>query len=319
MARLGSWAGVVGRILFSIPFIAAGLFGFVSSVRDGRPSGGVFGLVFAGVGAALAVQAIRSLQSPESRANRAAATGLASTREVVAVAPYRQAAGGKLPSARELYGVALPTLPVPVLPFRKGRVLRYGLGIDPSSAPWALLAFFLVWNGITVPVFVGTIAAGKLGTAVFTSVFVIVGVVLGVMVFRQLLGRRKLALVEISSEPAFAGEEIELYVEQRGPLYLNRIEGKLRCEERVRYTVGTTTKTESNVVYEEELFDEIAVAISRAEPWSRSITRALPRHLHSFHAPKNELVWSVALKADIANWPDYEESFVFRVVPAVTA
>jgi len=146
----------------------------------------------------------------------------------------------------------------------------------------------------------------------------LIGIAFAVASLSKLLGRAKLARVEIGAEPVYASDELEVFVEQPGPATINRITATLKCEERATYTVGTDTKMETNVVYQQELFEEGMVVVARGKPWSQRVRVTMPNGPCSFNATKNEVVWVITLDADIASWPDYKESFEFRVVPRVT-
>lgn len=316
MTKRSGALGIVFAILVSVPFILTGLGSILFALATHEIGRAVFGLAFTAMGSGVLFLAFRSRRSPEARAKRTPLGPLYVPEKVAPQTAYREQAPRTRPTAREAYALALPTLPLPVLPFAKGKVLPFALRIEHTVGPWLGIAFSVLWITFTAP-----FAASSLEQNVFVGLVVAafagVAALVGVLCIGHLLGRRRLASVEIAAEPTFAGEEVEIYIEQPGPLVLNHLKAHVRCEERVKYTVGTDLRTEATVVFEEQVVNEAVVKIERGERWSRHVRVAIPRELSSFKAPHNEIVWTIVLDADIANWPDYKEAFVFRVVPPI--
>jgi hypothetical protein len=313
-----TWAGVY-RFLFGLGWTLLSGAGLVGSVSGKTGVSGPWPLwvVFGAIGIWILVSPLRSLRSPEARAKRLARVPLPMGRPVAPALAYRAPATRERTTAREAYAPALSTLPLRLLPLRAGKVLPYALRIQEGAGAWILLGFTILWNLCTFPFFVHTIAEGSLGGAAFASLFVLAGVVLVVASVHTLLGRRKLARVEIDAEPVFASDDLEVLVEQRGPVVINRITATLRCEERATYTVGTDTKTDKHVLHTLPVFEEEMITVARARPWSRRVRVRIPEGPCSFKSDKNEVAWLLVLAADIASWPDYEEAFELRVVPRV--
>jgi hypothetical protein len=321
VAKRSTPVGLVVQIVLSVPFLLVGLLGLGVGLLTLSVPGALVGLFFGGAGVLLIRNALRGRQTPESRAQRTPFGPLYVPHAIAPVAAYRQASPTTKRTAREAYALALPTMPIQVLPFARGRVLPFALRMDQTAGPWIGVAFGLIWTVVTTPFAIGSLQGGAPLAGLVIGAFAIGGFAIAFLCVRQLLSRRKLASVEIGAEPTFAGEELEIYVEQRGPargvLLLNHFKAHIRCEERVTYTVGTDTRTESTVVFEHAVVDESAVNILAGETWSRHVRVAIPRELCSFKAPHNQVIWAIVLDADVSSWPDYKEAFVFRVVPPI--
>jgi hypothetical protein len=87
----------------------------------------------------------------------------------------------------------------------------------------------------------------------------------------------------------------------------------LRGVEEARYRRGTSTCTDRNTFYEMELYrtsdaNEIA---------SGEVGFAIPPDtMHSFEAENNKILWNLAIRGSIGNWPDVKESFQITVTPS---
>jgi hypothetical protein len=315
--RAGPWA-VIWRAVFASPFILVGL-GSIASGISSRAFGPLaFGVLFAGAGAFVLYTGIREMRSAESRGTFTPGAVTRAPLGAAAFSGYRANAGPRGPSASEVYGAQLPFLPVPKLKAARGRTLAYVLGRRDAYGGWGLLVFAIVWNAMVWPFFIGMIAAKSL-TAIFLLLFVIVGAVVAFAALKRILALRKVVALEIDVEPAFLGDMLTLHFAQRGPVNIIRLTAALVCKEHVSYRVGTDTRREEREVYREEILDEISLKVARGETWTRQLQVKVPDGPPSFHAPSNEVVWSIAVKSEIDNWPDYEEVFVFRALPKVAA
>lgn len=315
----GSDRGSLSTIIGGTVFLGLSLLGGWNEFTHG---GSPFGpwLIFAAFGLAIAGSGLwKRLLSPESRARRLGVGPLAIGRPVAPALAYRAPPGAHSLSAREAYALALPTLPLRRIPEIAGRTLARALRVEDRGAGWFLLFFSFFWNAMTFAGVAAGLASDKLGILLFMVPFVLAGVVVTVLALHKLLGQRKVASVELSAEPAFAGDEVELFVSQPGPAAINRFKATLRCMERATYKVGTATRTETHTVFEEPIFEEGPFTVARSLPWERRATMRLPSRPHSFKSDNNEIVWTVRFEADIDRWPDYDESFEVRVLPRVAA
>ncbi len=317
MSRSGS--GRIPPIIMGVLMLAMSVAGAWGVGRPGATGPRAPWLIFGAIAVVIIVAGARErFLSPESRAKRLRVGRLAMGRPVAPALAYRAPPLGARASAREVYASALPTLPLRLLPETPGRMLRYSLRIQDRGVGWILLVFGVIWNAITLIGGGAAIASGKTVTILFMVPFVLAGVVVTWFALHKILGRRKLGSIEIDAEPAFAGAPLEIFVSQPGPATINRFEATLRCQERATYRVGTSSRTEAHTVFEQSLVDEGPFVIPRGLPWQRRTTVTLPDGPPSFKSESNEIAWTILVKADIDQWPDYEESFELRVVPRVT-
>jgi len=94
---------------------------------------------------------------------------------------------------------------------------------------------------------------------------------------------------------------------------LQRVRIRLEGREEATYRRGTTTSTDRNV------FARLELANVSARGEMRSGTRMviIPAGLmHSFASDNNRIVWSLHAEGEIAMWPDVNEEFPLRVLPA---
>jgi hypothetical protein len=315
--RAGPWA-VIWRAIFASPFILVGL-GSIGTGISTRAFGPItFGVLFAGAGAFVLYTGIREMRSAESRGTFTPGAVTRAPLGPAAFGGYRAIASVRGPTASEVYGAQLAFLPVVKLKAARGRTLARVLGRRDAYGGWGLLGFAIVWNVMVWPFFV-TMIAEKSPAAIFLLLFVVVGAVVAFAALKRVVALRKVVSLEIDAEPAFLGDMVTLHIAQRGPVNIIRLTAALVCKEHVSYRVGTATRREEREVYREEILDEISLKVARGEKWTRQLQVKVPEGPASFRAPNNEVVWSIAVKSEIDNWPDYEEAFVFRALPKVAA
>jgi hypothetical protein len=311
---------VFGRVLFALPFVAVGVMSVYAGL-GGLPSEGhpaflvVFGLVFAGAGGWQVFQAVRASRSEESRRPlvEAGEVSLAPLRPV-----HYRTSGLALRTAAEIYGPLLASLPVSQFTPRPGRKLPMEISLADRGAPRETVVFTAIWCAAVVPLFVLAALSGSAGATLFMLPFVAVAVYFASKVARRWLGRRKLARVEIDQEPVYLGNDIEIYVEQRGPALLLNFEVRLECEEAVTYVEGTNTRSEQTLVHSETLSQDITVRLGSGDVLVKELRATLPLSPHSFKSEHNQISWRVVVNAVIDGWPDYEEGFEFRALPRVS-
>lgn len=326
--------GTVFMIAFAMPFTGMGLVAMflgLTSVLAGQWAAAIalpFGGVFFAAGAGMIWSALRDRGSPEAlaAARRAAAGGAvaegesivpvgAGARAAAASDGYRVAAGSAR-SAREVYGAALATAPLPKLEAQPGGVLAHAIALHGASSGFGEIFFALLWNGFVWPFFFAMLAVGSMFAALFSLLFCGVGAYILVTTVRKILGRRRLPRVEVSAEPAYLGDELRIHVDQGGPARVTHYRVAVRCEEIVQYTVGTDTRTETHVVFEQQLYDDAGTPVRLGEHWTHDLSLLLPAEAPpSFQAGHNQVLWSVRVHAQIAGWPDYDEGFAFRALP----
>lgn len=312
--RSGPLATLYG-IAFGAVFAGVGVLAFVAGVREGKAGAAILAFPFLGVGLWQIVRTMRERRSAESQALTGASASLADVVPPL-VLDYRTP-GARSRTAAELYAPVLAIAPLPRMVTEPGVVLARALA-KPSKGTVAGIVGMTIWNTVTLSVFIGAIAVKAVGFAVFMAAFVAVGGLITVLTVSDLLGRMKLPRVEVSEEPAYLGDEIDIRVEQRGPVQVNRLLVELVCRESVTYSVGTTTRDEHNDVYTRSLVDEVARNVARGERWPLQVRARLPPDLpHSFTSKRNAIRWLVRVRADIAGWPDYDEAFELRALPKV--
>jgi hypothetical protein len=315
--RAGPFA-VIWRAVFATPFILVGL-GSIGSGISSRSFGPVaFGVLFAGAGAFVLYTGIREMRSAESRGTFTPGAVTRAPLGPAAFGGYRASAGTRTPTALEVYGAQLAFLPLAKIGPKRGKTLAHALGLRDANGAWGLIAFSVFWNGMVWPFFIGAVAA-KSAVALFLLLFVIVGAVVLFAGLKRIMALRKLVALEIDAEPAFLGDVLTVHLAQRGPVRIIRMTAALVCKEHVMYRVGTTTRREEQEIYRHELLDEVSLKVARGDTWKSQVQVELPKGPPSFHAPNNEIAWTIAVKAEIDGWPDYEEMFAFRALPKVVA
>lgn len=315
--RAGPWA-VIWRAVFASPFILVGLGAALTGIATRAFAPLAFGVLFAGAGSFVLWTGIRDMRSAESRGKLTPGAVTRAPLGPAAFGGYRANAGPREPTALEVYGAQLAFLPLTKITARRGRTLAHALGRRDAQGGWALIAFSVFWNAMVWPFFVGAVVA-KSAVALFLLIFVVVGALVLITGLKRLLALRKVIALEMDAEPAFLGDMLTFHVAQRGPVNIIRLTAALVCKEHVTYRVGTDTRREEREVYREEMLDEVSLKVARGETWSRQLSVKLPAGPPSFCSSNNEVAWTIAVKCEIDNWPDYEEAFVFRALPKVAS
>jgi hypothetical protein len=315
-----------GRTLFEVGllslFVLVGVSVAVGAGIKGEPSGIFFGLLFGGFPGWFAVRSIRNyLRPPDARSNVIAKPAADPDEHASTGLAYRTTARARF-DLLAAYGGALESLPVPRVERTPGQHLELRLsrtGRQGLTTVFVAL-FAVVWNAVAWPVAIGSFGANSGFAAIFPWLFAAVGLLIVLVAFLQFgtwLGARRAPVVELSREPLAPGDAFEVLVWQRGPVRVTSYELRLICEERVSWTVGDSTNSEAATVFDRALFEEGAFAVSRLDGWKRSVSAAIPElAMHSFKAPHNDVEWRLVVKAALDGWPDFEESYALRVLPA---
>jgi hypothetical protein len=207
-----------------------------------------------------------------------------------------------------------------------GTKLLYRLPIETSPG-WALFGAFLgcvIWNGI-VTVIVFVVIRGHIANdpdwilTFFTIPFVLVGIFLIYLFFRQLLVTAAIGptLLEISDHPLHPGGEYQVFLSQSGRLKVNNLCLSLVCSEEATYRQGTNTRTEMRQVYRQEIFRREKFDIPPGIPFETNQAFTMPEGaMHSFKAPHNAVDWTLLVEGDIANWPNFKRAFSVVLYPA---
>ncbi|NJO81289.1 MAG: hypothetical protein HC828_00085 [Blastochloris sp.] len=183
------------------------------------------------------------------------------------------------------------------------------------------LGFFaLIWNLVSCVVFGTFWVTQGLGSIWWGFIFVLVGLVLLFFFLRQLaialrFGPGKLL---ISTWPLCLGSDAEVrFVRNiRGGATIERLEARLVCTEVATYQVGTDTRTVREIVWEETLPAAMLMpGLSMLDAtWHVHIPPDAPP---SLSVRRNQIVWSVEVKAYVVNFPDTTSSFTLVVRPEV--
>jgi hypothetical protein len=234
----------------------------------------------------------------------------AGTRRSARTDVYR-APAREVESAREFYAASLAALPLPAVPNRPGRVLAQRLGL-PSQADRD------IWVAIGANLLIASLfAAAALDQLVPLAIIGVVGLPIsaGLLVKAVWIrvGLSASPSIEVDQEPAFIGDTLQVHVAvRRRPV--QRLQVDLVCEELVRYTLKSTF-TKTHELSSQEILDE-RIDASSGQPFSRTLTVALPSHLPpSFEAKNNEITWHFRVRTVIKGWPDSDTRMVFRALP----
>lgn len=267
---------------------------------------------------------VRSLRRPTTQSlasqRKATEAAIAAMSNPVAGPGYRHPALSS-PQGEAVYQPILATAPLPQLnTLRRG---AHGIQLRPSKAKddAHTIVFMVLWNIAVIPMIPITLwsaltgeSKGPLIGTAMGVVFFAFGCVFWVPIAKRAIANIKLPRIEIATEPVLSGAPVDIHVSHRAWGQLNTLEIHVVCAEIVSFSEGTTRRVE-----EHELMRLPAVVEQnlRAEAPLHHVTRVtIPDGVpHSFESAHNALEWSVRVHADVPNWPDYSERFVFRVLP----
>lgn len=200
--------------------------------------------------------------------------------------------------------------------------------IRPEAGPAVNMAFLgcfsLFWNGI-VSVFIAVLVYQwfegefQLFMALILIPFVLIGIALFIGFLSKLLIWLRVpeTVLEMEREPLTPGERARIHLVQGGQFSLNTLTVDLKCIEKISYTRGTDTYTETHDVYTERLLDTGPIALNAALRLEQPLEFRIPAEGPvSFRAPHNELVWRLEVALDVSRWPNARYTYPFRVTPA---
>lgn len=152
---------------------------------------------------------------------------------------------------------------------------------------------------------------------------VVLGLMLGVggfKMFRNLVARKKIGKVTFELEPRLLrrGDAIRLQVfcQPQEDTELVTAVARLRAQEEAVRGSGTNKKSFRELVYEQETEIALGRTLSAGLPFQAQGTVPIPADAPpSFMAHDNKLQWTVALRLDIARWPDWVEEREIVVHP----
>lgn len=180
---------------------------------------------------------------------------------------------------------------------------------------WGMVAFFLFTGALTHSAF-------SIGWfALIPAIFCIVGLILIAATIRTGMVARGFGPGELimNRMPLRLGEQTNIRFRQavRGNKDITAVEATLTCREWVRYRVGTDTRTESRVIWSQNLGSPpMSPMLSGGVDlgWAIQIPADQPP---SFSAPDNALEWQITVTLKVARFPDPTATFLLPVLPEV--
>ncbi len=173
--------------------------------------------------------------------------------------------------------------------------------------------FTLVWNAIVLLIFISALSSGETFFAVFSGLFVLVGV--GLVVYSGYLFlaifNPRIELHVSEGLPAL-GDTLDIRWKIVGSASrIRALKIELRATESATYRRGTDTTTDTNV------FERIRIAHTDVprEIAAGTGSVAIPAGaVPSFVAPHNHIGWAIHVEGDIPWWPDLQDWFALYVV-----
>jgi hypothetical protein len=179
--------------------------------------------------------------------------------------------------------------------------------------------FALFWNGI-VSVFVVQVVkewlggAKPIGTTLFMSIFVAVGIGFVIAVIYNIL-RVFNPTLTIESSACVLAPGISEDISFRIAGNIQRVKDLniiLVGEEKATYRRGTDTHTDTSCFFSSTLFESSRSRITRKGSFELSIPEST---MHSFASSNNKIIWSLKVHGDVPKWPDMKEMFTLNVIP----
>ena len=200
---------------------------------------------------------------------------------------------------------------------------RSSLTLKPAQSPGVKLAVMSgiarFWNGI-VSVFLYNVVTGwssgrgEVCLTIFLVPFVAVGVGLIVGMFYTLLALfNPRCTVTLSRDDLALGESVEFRWAFTGRYdRIHRLVLRVEGREEATYRRGTSTYTDKNVFYAQDLVDTTRAT----DVHSGTANWTVPADsVHSLATGNNTIVWTLAVHGHIHGWPDVDEEFPLRVAP----
>ncbi len=205
-------------------------------------------------------------------------------------------------------------------PARPG-IARYDVG-GPKRTGWQGRA------GVGTRVFFGLLFGGIGGVAfyqshsVFTLVFVLVGLGIAGGALLRPVAESRIGVPEVEIDPneLRAGERatVRLILAPVSRAHINGVSMEVRGQEIAVSGSGTNRTTHRHDLFRApSKLDGPTGAVEAGARAQFQGTLALPPDAApSFRATDNEVRWSVTIRVDIEGWPDWQDEYVFTVVPS---
>ncbi len=173
--------------------------------------------------------------------------------------------------------------------------------------------FTLVWNAIVLLIFVSALSSGETFFAVFSSLFVLVGVgLIAYSIYLFLAIFNPTIELHVSEGLPALGDTLDLRWKIVGSASrIRALKIELLASETATYRRGTDTTTDTNI------FERIRIAHTddAREIAEGTGTVVIPAGaVPSFVATHNQIVWGIHIEGDIPHWPDLEDLFALEVV-----
>ena len=111
--------------------------------------------------------------------------------------------------------------------------------------------------------------------------------------------------VEVSHQPIYPGQTIDVTISQGGTLYVRSLRLFLVCEEVTSYHQGTDVRTETLEILREQVFVQRRFEITSKSPLAETFTITIPQDaMHSFQSNFNCLQWRIV---SVGRYRDYSE------------
>ncbi|MGE4285518.1 MAG: DUF3592 domain-containing protein [Phycisphaerae bacterium] len=196
-------------------------------------------------------------------------------------------------------------------------------GKSKRGSFFAILVFALLWNG-----FAGVLVSNSIsnmkhgggafawGSMLFIIPFVLVGLLLLVIAISSFLQLFNPCITLIlSSGEAKLGEGIVIkWKMNKGKVErIRKLKLTLQGVERVSYRSGKNRNTAKFKFFDMDFFS----TDNKHEIMSGETVLLLPDNtMHSLDLGDKQIIWTVKLNGDIAKWPDVNEEYKIRVLPA---
>ncbi|MCP4379655.1 MAG: hypothetical protein GY794_26240, partial [bacterium] len=148
----------------------------------------------------------------------------------------------------------------------------------------------------------------------------ILAMVLGFKVFRNSIAASQLGEVAftLARRRATPGERLPVSVEfsPTRQISINQISAVLKGVEKVSSGSGKNRKTHTETICEQHCILCEATQLSIGKQVLSSEILIPQTNAWTFHAKNNKLIWTVTLRVDIPNWPDWVTSTEFGLIPA---
>jgi hypothetical protein len=196
-----------------------------------------------------------------------------------------------------------------------------------QSPAWRILlstVFCLIWNGSAVVLVVLAVNSfverrPEWFLTLFTIPFLAIGAgaiweFVRLMMIHTGIGPTH---VEVSEHPLQPGQRYRVYLSQAGRLSMKTLTLNLVCEEVATYRQGTDLRTETQRVFDRQIFRETDFRIEPGLPFEQQCVVEIPvAAMHSFQSDHNAINWRLAIRGEAEQWPPYERVYPIIVRPA---